>query len=354
MDSTMFGDKSSLTYIQGQPLHGPYTYFMDFATSVYNNILEESNNTLEFELQIVENFLKLISGLSEDIKDKDTLKDKYTGDFILDLFYMLKHVEAHVNFAPQKKGIYNYRYRAAIVKQLLKNFTDFISSYKEFKQWTPHIMYSRTEMIDAAERLCQILANAAGMDNIHSLLLCRMQKGEGTTKLLTDRDMAITRYPTHYETISSLKLLPARYNLTHLDYKPLRTLLEDCDIPLNARNVKIQIVAQQIRLKMLEKDSTSPEKARKRMEKKLTEILQWERGLITLNDPRTLWFPLLRFLTMETFEDTCKYQIKRDNPFLDELSHNKQPNPDTSLLPASVRDYFGEDFTPEAPDEEVD
>jgi len=181
-----------------------------------------------------------------------------------------------------------------------------------------------------------------------------MQKGEGTTKLLTDRDMAITRYPTHYETISSLKLLPARYNLTHLDYQPLRTLLQDCDIPLNARNVKIQILAQQIRLKLLENDSTSTEKARKRMEKRLTETLQWERGLITLNDPRTLWFPLLRFLTMETFEDTCKYQIKKDNPFLDELSRNKQTTPDTTLLPASVRDYFGEGFTPEAPEEEVD
>jgi len=57
---------------------------------------------------------------------------------------------------------------------------------------------------------------------------------------------------------------------------------------------------------------------------------------------------------METFENTCNYQLKKDNPFLDELSRNKQTNPDTSILPASVRDYFGENFTPEAPGKDVD
>jgi len=130
----MFGNGPSLTYIQGQQLHGPYTYFMDFATSAYNPILEESNNPLEFQLQIVEHFLQLISRLSEDIKDKDTLKDKYTGDFVLDLFYIMKHVEAQVSFNPQRKAVYNYRYKPSVVKQLINIFKSFISSYKEYKQ----------------------------------------------------------------------------------------------------------------------------------------------------------------------------------------------------------------------------
>jgi len=85
----MFGDGSSLTY-QEKKIHGPYTYFMDFATSIYSPILEASNNHLEFELRIMEHFLQLIERLSANIKDKNTLKNKYTGDFVLDLFYVLK------------------------------------------------------------------------------------------------------------------------------------------------------------------------------------------------------------------------------------------------------------------------
>jgi len=206
-------------------------------------------------------------------------------------------------------------------------------------------------MIDATERLCQILVKTAEMENLHSLLLCRIQQGNETTNF---RDMAIANSPTHQKAIMSRQLLPATYNLTKLDYKPIQTLLQICDIPLNARHVRIQILAQQIRRKLLDKEPIITERKRKKLEKKLANNLLEERGIINLNDPRTLWFPLSKWLTIETFEETCRHQLKEGCPFENTPSINLQPNTNSTLISTSVRDYFGEDFEPRTPEDEVD
>jgi hypothetical protein len=139
------------------------------------------------------------------------------------------------------------------------------------------------------------------MSDIHALLKAKIQR-PGIEGLLGERDSHILENFHLEERLLSLRIHPPTYNLKKICWTQIVTFFKECEIDVTQNSVSLEYLVE----KVLDYTVLKTYGSANRQKDFLSRKLFCSTSLLNLKDSRTLWFPVSRWLTIDSFETICE------------------------------------------------
>lgn len=280
----------------------PFLYFEKFATDVTLQNRKEVPDSI-LELETFTHMIKLLEAQVTMNKDK-TYVTIVCGDLITSLFYMaVKNGYTPCNSQTEIDPVNDpVGGRKTIMERFIKCVKCFLLHYQKLKSSRIKGMTAKKDLAAWSDRICHILVQIANVTDLHTLFLCRIQKNQEIDNVICDRDIYIQNFPPLENKLMAINLFPIKYNLQKLTWPQIVEFLTFCNIDMTMKQVKLEFLAESILNKTL--NSKKYEKDTQKT-KWLAQKLFCNQNLIDLTSSKSLWYPLSRWLAIDTFEAIC-------------------------------------------------
>ena len=295
-----------------------FFYFTSYAMETWTSRRGgDAVDKSECELDFFNNILRLQEFLITKPQDKDKLT-LIAGDIIIDLFILAKQckIEPCQERLPAT-DIENTNGYIQIEK--LITFTRlYLHHYRTHYARKFRKIQTKQDLASWSNRICQLLVHISGMSDIHALLKAKIQR-PGIEELLGERDSCILENFHLEERLLSLRIHPPTYNLKKISWTQIVTFFKECGIDVTQNSVSLDYLVEKVLDYTVQKTYGSANRQKDFLSRKLF----CSTSLLNLKDSRTLWFPVSRWLTIDSFETICEARCpellletgRKDNEF---------------------------------------
>jgi len=245
-----------------------FFYFTSYAMETWTSRRGgDAVDKSECELDLFNNILRLQEFLITKPQDKDKLT-LIAGDIIIDLFILAK--QCKIEPCQERLPVTDIENTNGYIQiEKLITFTRlYLHHYRTHYARKFRKIQTKQDLASWSNRICQLLVHISGMSDIHALLKAKIQR-PGIEELLGERDSCILENFHLEERLLSLRIHPPTYNLKKISWTQIVTFFKECGIDV------------------------------------------------------TLWFPVSRWLTIDSFETICEARCpellletgRKDNEF---------------------------------------
>jgi hypothetical protein len=248
------------------------------------------------------NTLRLSETILVSPYDIDTLI-LATGDYLTDLFYICSTLYFSAGKRHQRNTEYTFENNVMTSSKLMQTTRWFIYHYKCYYQSKWKRTLAKKDMMDISERLCQIAMGICKADDLHDLLRTRIQRGLSHCKLHRERTRHIMQNSALTAMLTQSTIHPVTYDLqkTRVTCPPISRFLTACGIDMTQKHVTLSQITEKVHTTL-----TAFTAAKHRTIKETTDMLVKQifttEQMIDLSDHRCLWWPIGKWLCMETYE----------------------------------------------------
>ena len=287
-----------------------FSYFTSYAEEITTARSGGPTCRSDYELEFFNNLLRLQENMITKPKDKDRLT-LIAGDILVNLFYMA----SKTNFQPCSEKVTlaldEFLKRKAQGEKLITFLRYFLHHYRIYNSRKFKRMQTKKDLATWSNRICHLLVKITETDDIHALLLSKIQKPtiEG---ILEERDIFLSEHPYMEDTILSIRLHPPTYNLANTNWTQMVKFLKNCEIDTTQNKVYLEYIVE----KILKYANANLGSTKKRLREELAKRLFCSPECLDLSDSRTLWYPVSRWLSLDSFEVICSQRYPGRLPWI--------------------------------------
>jgi len=280
-----------------------YKYFKEFTRLVANKRKEVYTDKNIWLWDFMQNTLRLTETIMTSPEDIDTLV-LTAGDFLTDLFLICSAMRFSASKEHERDITYTFSDNTTTTHKLMQTTRWFIYHYKAYNQSKWKRLQALTELKDIAERLCQTVMGICKADNLHDLLRTRIQRGLSHCKLHRERTRHIMHSPQLAPMLTSATIHPVTYDLmkTEISCPPIAKFLSACGVDMKQKHVTLSQVTEKVYTTLINFTEARHRTIKETTDMLVKQIFTTER-MIDLTDHRSLWWPIGKWLHMETYEE---------------------------------------------------
>jgi hypothetical protein len=288
----------------------PYGYFTDFSVEATDARYGRNAALSIHEMDAFSIMTDLIGGMNSTSRNKDNLTI-ISGDLATSLFYLAAKSE----YRPCSDHAVGIDQNCTSKKQQLDTFIKcmkcFIHNLQLYKSKKIRRQTCKMDLSVWSDRIVWLLLKVADVKDLHTLFLTRIQRESGIHTIQCDRLAFVRECSELEDQIRTLRLFPATYDLSKTTWVQLKFLFSEAGLDMQSNIVTIDYLANKIRELAMQKDKDPHINVKQWLAQKLFCSPE----IINLDDIRTLWHPISRWLHLDNFVTICSEKYPGTRPW---------------------------------------